>query len=128
MDSDLMSRIDLRLDQMQDQLEKGLQRLEADFQGTKREVDQGMLALTELSHEVHGKLGGMNDSDSGLKQIQQELADQQDAMDALMDMLEKTITVEVSPAPPCYPPARVHTQWCASVAVRVVASQRPATS
>ena len=46
MDSDLMYRIDLRLDQMQDQLEKGLQRLESEFKETKREVDQGMLELT----------------------------------------------------------------------------------
>lgn len=92
----------MRLQQLQDQVrkdraatEEALHKLETEVQRSRRDMDQGLLVLTELSHEVHGKLQGLTSDDSGLKQIQQEQADQQDAMDALMDMLEKTITVEV---------------------------------
>jgi hypothetical protein len=37
----------------------------------------------------------LDQDDTISRQLQQELKDQQEAMDALMDMLEKTITVEV---------------------------------
>ena len=96
------SAIEIRMAQLQDQMrkdrsatEEALHKLETEVQRSRRDMDQGLLVLTELSHEVHSKLQGLNSEDSGLKQVQQELADQQDAMDALMDMLEKTITVEV---------------------------------
>ena len=73
----------------------------APLQKNRRDLEQGLRGLTELSQDVHTNLAAVQSDDSALKGLAQELKDQQEAMDALMDMLEKTITVEV-----CCPPSR----------------------
>ena len=84
-------------DKEKSEMNATITQLKLDMNQSRQDMEKGLLVLTELSHEVQTKVHGIDSDESGLKQVQQELADQQDAMDALMDMLEKTITVEVTP-------------------------------
>ena len=65
------------------------------LQKNRQDLEQGMRRMTELSQDVYGNMQGKQTDDAAVRGLTQELKDQQEAMDALMDMLEKTITVEV---------------------------------
>ena len=64
------------------------------IQKNKSDVEQGLKEISKLSVDVEESMQQQNRDDDSIGQVQQELKDQQEAIDALMDMLEKTITVE----------------------------------
>ena len=80
------------------QLEMRLEAVEMKLEKNRQEHQLGMREMRELSKEANGNMQAWQSDGADLRSLAQEVKDQQEAMVALMDMLEKTITVEVSVA------------------------------
>lgn len=59
------------------------------------DVEKGIQAVSDLRAEVVDKLRDLAQDDGKMLHVQEELKDQQDAMNHMMDMIDKSSTVEV---------------------------------